>query len=162
MHVIQLLSVIVIFISILLYEIQGEILRRHARSGCFCSTNECCSKWGYCGKTDEYCGNGCQAGPCKTPPPPRSPLPVAIAATVVKPNSFNLTSEMFTCAFPAIDAQLRTQRFKGFTEAMQQMKWKPVNNVEAAIFLSHVSHESDGLKTLAEYCSKQGSKLFSK
>ncbi|CAF3695623.1 unnamed protein product [Rotaria sp. Silwood1] len=25
----------------------------------------CLSKWDYCGKTLEYCGDGCKAGPCK-------------------------------------------------------------------------------------------------
>ena len=38
------------------------------------------------------------------------------------------------------------------------MKWKPENAIEAAIFLAHVAHETDGLRTLVEYCSKDGSK----
>ena len=27
-------------------------------------SNNCCSKWGYCGTGDAYCGEGCVAGPC--------------------------------------------------------------------------------------------------
>ncbi|XP_043720905.1 endochitinase EP3-like [Telopea speciosissima] len=31
---------------------------------CGCSSDLCCSKYGYCGTGDDYCGNGCQEGPC--------------------------------------------------------------------------------------------------
>lgn len=145
MYVSQIVLVLIILISICLHEIKGNLFKSLTQSNCFCGLNECCSKWGYCGKGEDYCGTGCQAGPCKTSP-------------TVKPNSYNITSEIFACAFPAIDAQLRAQRYKGFLEALEQMKWKPINSVEAAIFLSHVSHETDGLKTLIEYCAKQDSK----
>ena len=60
--------------------------------------------------------------------------------------------------FPHIDVDLRAQSFQGFQQAMELMKWKPINSTEAAIFLAHVSHETDGLKTLVEYCANQGSK----
>jgi chitinase len=28
--------------------------------------SDCCSEWGYCGTTSDYCGQGCQNGPCTT------------------------------------------------------------------------------------------------
>ncbi|XP_055834108.1 endochitinase EP3 [Solanum dulcamara] len=31
---------------------------------CGCSSDLCCSKWGYCGNGNDYCGEGCQGGPC--------------------------------------------------------------------------------------------------
>ncbi|CAA0833297.1 homolog of carrot EP3-3 chitinase [Striga hermonthica] len=31
---------------------------------CGCTNNLCCSRFGYCGTGDPYCGDGCQAGPC--------------------------------------------------------------------------------------------------
>ncbi|MCD7457651.1 Endochitinase ep3 [Datura stramonium] len=31
---------------------------------CGCSEDLCCSKWGYCGSGNDYCGEGCQGGPC--------------------------------------------------------------------------------------------------
>ncbi|KAI4310754.1 hypothetical protein MLD38_035705 [Melastoma candidum] len=31
---------------------------------CGCASGLCCSKYGYCGTGDAYCGDGCQAGPC--------------------------------------------------------------------------------------------------
>ena len=143
MHIIQV-GLVLLFV---LNEIEGGSRRRLIRSTCFCAESECCSKWGFCGKTDAYCGKGCQSGPCKTSPH-------------AKQTAFNITPEVFACVFPTIDADLRAQRYKGLVEAMEQMKWKPVNSTEAAVFLSHVSHETDGLKTLVEYCAKQGSKSF--
>ncbi|KAL8479349.1 hypothetical protein ACS0TY_026276 [Phlomoides rotata] len=35
---------------------------------CGCAANLCCSQWGYCGTTSDYCGQGCQSGPCFAPP----------------------------------------------------------------------------------------------
>lgn len=34
---------------------------------CGCAPNLCCSKYGYCGLGDLYCGDGCQSGPCYNP-----------------------------------------------------------------------------------------------
>jgi len=144
MHFIQVLFVLVIFFCTILHEIEGKNLIDRVQSSCFCTENECCSKWGYCGTTNAYCGKGCQSGPCNN-------LPTA------KHIGFDIKSDVFACVFPDIDTELRTQRFRGLLEAMQQMKWKPVNCTEAAIFLAHVSHETDGLKSLVEYCAKQGS-----
>eukprot|EP00253_Pinus_taeda_P004875 PITA_04875 len=31
---------------------------------CGCASCLCCSKYGYCGTTSDYCGDGCQSGPC--------------------------------------------------------------------------------------------------
>ncbi|XP_075100346.1 endochitinase EP3-like [Nicotiana tabacum] len=31
---------------------------------CGCAEGLCCSKWGYCGTGNDYCGKGCQGGPC--------------------------------------------------------------------------------------------------
>ncbi|KAF8086067.1 hypothetical protein N665_0636s0039 [Sinapis alba] len=32
---------------------------------CGCASDFCCSKWGYCGQTEDYCGDGCREGPCQ-------------------------------------------------------------------------------------------------
>ena len=69
-----------------------------------------------------------------------------------------MLEQIFPCVFPNIDANVRALRYEGLSEAMKQMKWQPKNTIEAAVFLAHVSHETDGLKTLVEYCAKQGSK----
>ena len=33
-----------------------------------CDADDCCSKYGWCGQSDEHCGNGCQSdyGFCKS------------------------------------------------------------------------------------------------
>ncbi|KAG6393218.1 hypothetical protein SASPL_147454 [Salvia splendens] len=31
---------------------------------CGCASNVCCSRYGYCGTSSEYCGTGCRSGPC--------------------------------------------------------------------------------------------------
>eukprot|EP00253_Pinus_taeda_P035304 PITA_35304 len=33
---------------------------------CSCASGLCCSKYGYCGTTSAYCGDGCQSGPCNS------------------------------------------------------------------------------------------------
>ncbi|PUZ47789.1 hypothetical protein GQ55_7G194300 [Panicum hallii var. hallii] len=35
-----------------------------AAQSCNCQPGLCCSKYGYCGTTSTYCGEGCQSGPC--------------------------------------------------------------------------------------------------
>ncbi|CAF3154469.1 unnamed protein product [Rotaria sp. Silwood2] len=33
-------------------------------SACNCPSGMCCSQWGWCGYGRDYCGPGCQSGPC--------------------------------------------------------------------------------------------------
>lgn len=35
---------------------------------CGCGANECCSRFGYCGTGNDYCGTGCREGSCNAPP----------------------------------------------------------------------------------------------
>ncbi|KAH7836219.1 hypothetical protein Vadar_033762 [Vaccinium darrowii] len=53
-------------------------------SGCNdCDADECCSPYGYCGTGDEYCGAGCQAGPCNDiDSTPTSPTNVSVSDIV--------------------------------------------------------------------------------
>ena len=94
--------------------------------------NMCRSKWGYCGTGDEYCGDGCVAGPCHN-----------------HTGGSIITDENFACAFNTIDDATRANRLNG----LRNSGWAPTNNDEAAVFLGHVFHETDGLKTLREYCA---------
>ncbi len=151
MHIRQVSLVGFILIGILSSKIYGglsdqllEIFKRLIQSDCNCDPYFCCSKWGYCGSTKAYCGDGCQSGPCINKP------------TKI-PDRFNITSEIFECVFPDINVNIRTRRFQGLTAAMAQMKWAPINAVEGAIFLAHIAYETDGLNTLAEDCIKQDS-----
>ncbi|PHT60766.1 Endochitinase B [Capsicum chinense] len=42
----------------------AEVPRLILAQNCGCAANLCCSKWGYCGEGKDYCGEGCQGGPC--------------------------------------------------------------------------------------------------
>jgi chitinase len=44
-----------------------------------CSDNNCCSQYGYCGTGGDYCGAGCQSGPCYG-----AKLPAHVAGVVTK------------------------------------------------------------------------------
>ncbi|GMN36234.1 hypothetical protein TIFTF001_005867 [Ficus carica] len=47
----------------------GTIVDKNVTAqNCGCSPGLCCSQFGYCGSSDEYCGEGCRSGPCKTTP----------------------------------------------------------------------------------------------
>uniref|UniRef100_A0A0E0KS96 chitinase n=1 Tax=Oryza punctata TaxID=4537 RepID=A0A0E0KS96_ORYPU len=35
-----------------------------AAQNCGCAADLCCSQYGYCGLGGDYCGVGCQSGPC--------------------------------------------------------------------------------------------------
>lgn len=49
---------------------------------CGCATDMCCSQYGYCGTGDDYCGTGCQAGPCTAAPTGPTPTDVSISDIV--------------------------------------------------------------------------------
>eukprot|EP01018_Ginkgo_biloba_P020410 Gb_07464 [translate_table: standard] len=50
---------------------------------CGCAKGECCSQWGYCGKTKAYCGDGCQSGPCYV-----KPVAGSVASLITTTTSF--------------------------------------------------------------------------
>ncbi|CAF3490744.1 unnamed protein product [Rotaria sp. Silwood2] len=107
------------------------------------SSDMCVSQWGYCGTGDPYCGTGCTAGPCYS------------GNTGGNGNGGNtgdgsiITEKIFACAFYTIDAGTRLSRLNG----LRNSGWKPSNKEEAVVFLAHVFHETDGLKTIKEYCA---------
>lgn len=56
---------------------------------CGCSPNLCCSKHGYCGNGDEYCGEGCQSGPCNSSPSSGNNNGGGSVADIVTPQFFD-------------------------------------------------------------------------
>jgi hypothetical protein len=64
----------------------------------------------------------------------------------------------FDCIFADLEQGLRVKRWNGLKEAIEMVPgFRLENENELMIFFAHVSHESDGLKTLEEYCGKDGS-----
>ncbi|CAN6235478.1 unnamed protein product [Urochloa humidicola] len=52
-----------------------------AAQSCNCQPGLCCSKYGYCGTTSTYCGEGCQSGPCSGSGGSGAGVPVASVVT---------------------------------------------------------------------------------
>jgi len=50
-----------------------------------CENGMCCSQWGYCGITKEYCGECCQSNCGLAPPLPPTLAPVVLADDIDKP-----------------------------------------------------------------------------
>lgn len=51
---------LVLGLAVLLLSAAGPAVAQN----CNCPADMCCSQWGYCGTTPDYCGAGCQSGPC--------------------------------------------------------------------------------------------------
>ena len=93
--------------------------------------NACLSQWGYCGYTADFCGQGCRGGPC------------------IGTDGGIITDSNFGCAFNTLDASTRGQRLND----LRQSGYQPDNADEAAVFLTHVFHETGGLSTMIESCA---------
>ena len=118
------------------------LIERIASQGCP-DPSMCRSQWGYCGNGDAYCGAGCTGGPC-------------FSGNGNNGNNGNtggdgsiISDQTFACAFNTIDAGTRGSRLSG----LRNSGYKPTNKDEAAVFLAHVFHETDGLKVIREYCA---------
>ncbi|CAF1333069.1 unnamed protein product [Rotaria sordida] len=107
-----------------------------------CASNLCKSKWGYCGTGPDYCGDGCSAGPCSGGNGGNGNNGGGGGGSII-------TDQNFACTFNTIDAGTRQSRLNG----LRNSGWNPSNKDEAAVFLAHVFHETDGLKTIREYCA---------
>ncbi|BFG14516.1 hypothetical protein CerSpe_007890 [Prunus speciosa] len=44
--------------------VAGALLKNVTAQNCGCAPELCCSQYGYCGSGEDYCGPGCQQGPC--------------------------------------------------------------------------------------------------
>lgn len=112
---------------------------------CGCASDQCCSQWGYCGTGDDYCGAGCQQGPCYASPPPND---VSVADIV--------TQEFFNGIIDQADASCAGKNFytrAAFLEALKAFdNFGRIGSVddskrEIAAFFGNVAHET-GRKTL--------------
>ncbi|GMH21843.1 hypothetical protein Nepgr_023686 [Nepenthes gracilis] len=132
--------------------------------GALCHSGLCCSQWGWCGTTSDYCGNGCQSqcgGTATTPPssppsppPPATPSPPSPPSPVGGDVSSIITREIFeemlmhrnNAACPArgfytYEAFITAARFfSGFGTTGDFNTRKR----ELAAFLGQTSHETTG------------------
>lgn len=112
-----------------------------------CKGNMCCSRWGYCGTTNDYCGTGCQSGPCKAKPTPApsgsgglNDGPRGTIASVVTPAFFNSIMSKVGSGCPAKGFYTR-QAFIAAAESFPAYKGT-VAKREIAAMLAQFSHES--------------------
>ncbi|KAL5990895.1 Endochitinase ep3 [Asimina triloba] len=131
-----------------------------AGQNCGCAPDLCCSRWGYCGTGEDYCGSGCQEGPC-TPPPPTNNVSVA---DIVTPEFFNsiIGQAAAECAgksfysrdtfLGALDSYSRFGRVGTLDDSKR----------EIAAFFGHVTHETGHFCYIEEidgpskdYCDEQ-------
>ncbi|KAI3939497.1 hypothetical protein MKW92_050820, partial [Papaver armeniacum] len=54
----ELFAVIGVLVGFLSQSIVGQ--------NCGCAADQCCSQFGYCGTSSDYCGLGCRSGPCSS------------------------------------------------------------------------------------------------
>lgn len=107
---------------------------------CGCAADLCCSQWGYCGTSDDYCGTGCQEGPCNPPPSTNN---VSVADIV--------TPEFFNGIIDQADDSCEGKSFYSravFLDALNSFsQFGRIGSIddskrEIAAFFAHVTHET--------------------
>ncbi|KAI0503643.1 hypothetical protein KFK09_014577 [Dendrobium nobile] len=117
----------------------------HAQN-CGCTSDLCCSKFGYCGSGDPYCGDGCQSGPCYNQPPSGGGGSGGVSVGDV------VTQQFFNSIIGQAGAGCEGKRFytrQAFLDAVKQ-KYSSFgrdataddSKREIAAFFAHVTHET--------------------
>ncbi|KAL4578668.1 hypothetical protein LXL04_014797 [Taraxacum kok-saghyz] len=128
-------SIILIFAGVLF----AGILNTDAQN-CGCSQGLCCSRFGFCGSDEAYCGAGCQEGACFGPPPTND---VSVADVV--------TDAFFDGIVDQSDASCEGRAFysrAAFLEAVGnypqfgRVGSSEDSRREIAAFFAHVTHET--------------------
>jgi len=122
-----------------------------AAQNCGCLSDVCCSKYGYCGTTSAYCGEGCRSGPCQGSSGGGGGAPSggASVASVVTSSFFNgIKSHAGRwwegLGFYTLGAFLEAAgAYPGFARDGSEADGKR----EIAAFFAHVTHET-GCKLL--------------
>lgn len=111
---------------------------------CGCAADECCSRWGFCGVGKDYCGTGCQSGPCEV----RETNDVSVAS-IVTPAFFDaLTAQAAAdCeakGFYTRDAFLAAA---GYYPAFGRTGTDDDSKREIAAFFANANHETISKQT---------------
>lgn len=116
------------------------LLEPVACQNCNCARGLCCSKYGYCGADDAYCGKDCRAGPCSLPAPQNNANVPDIASQAFFNQIFaKAASNCPGRRFYTRDAFLKVIRdYKHFGRSGTIADSKR----EIAAFFAHVTHET--------------------
>ncbi|XP_062090076.1 endochitinase PR4-like [Humulus lupulus] len=102
-----------------------------------CATGECCSKYGFCGTGNDYCGANCKAGACTT-------NGVSVA-NIVTPQFFNgIKNKATNPNCPGKDFYTRQAFLNALNSYRRFAKTGSVDDSkrEIAAFFAHVTHET--------------------
>ncbi|XP_071736265.1 endochitinase EP3-like [Rutidosis leptorrhynchoides] len=108
---------------------------------CGCSPDLCCSKYGYCGSGETYCGDGCQQGPCFTSSTPTNDVSVDSIVTdaffngIIDQSDASCKGRGFYSRATFLDAVGKYAQFGKDGSADDSKR-------EIAAFFAHVTHET--------------------
>ena len=110
---------------------------------CGCAANLCCSKYGYCGTSSDYCGAGCQSGPCYSSPSTPSGGGSSVSSIVtqaffdgiINQAAGNCEGKRFYTRSAFLSA---LNAYSGFGQGGSADQ----NKREIAAFFAHVTHET--------------------
>ncbi|XP_058094200.1 endochitinase EP3-like [Magnolia sinica] len=129
------------FLAIILVGIlAGFLPHTIVGQNCGCAENLCCSRWGFCGTSDEYCGAGCQAGPCNVPPPTND----VSVADIVTPEFFNGIINQADGGCAGKNFYSRSVFFEALNSYPRFGKVGTIDDSkrEIAAFFAHATHET--------------------
>lgn len=106
---------------------------------CGCASNLCCSRWGFCGSTIEYCGQGCQSGPCFT-----SPSNGNSVSNIVTEAFFNGIADQASASCEGKGFYTRAAFLEALASYTQfgTVGTSDDSKREIAAFFAHVTHET--------------------
>ncbi|KAM7460918.1 hypothetical protein LguiA_029041 [Lonicera macranthoides] len=111
-----------------------------AGQNCGCAADLCCSQHGYCGTTSDYCGAGCQGGPCFAPPPTNG----VSVASIVTDAFFNGIIDQADdgCAGKGFFTRAAFLEALNFYTQFGRVGSEDDSKREIAAFFGHVMHET--------------------
>ncbi|KAK9665919.1 hypothetical protein RND81_14G145800 [Saponaria officinalis] len=108
---------------------------------CGCGTGLCCSKWGYCGTTTDYCGDGCQEGPCYSTT--TQPNNVSVADIVTDSFFSGIIDQAYSsCAGKSFYSRSVFLDARGFYPKFGTVGSSDDSKREIAAFFAHLTHET--------------------
>ncbi|KAH9611349.1 hypothetical protein KSS87_006103 [Heliosperma pusillum] len=139
MKSITLVAIIILSISLLPYSSFAQ--------NCDCDPNLCCSNFGFCGSTEDYCGIGnCQSGPCDTDEttPSTTPRNGGSVSDVVSQSFFDGIIDQAAASCPGKNFYTRDAFLNalGGYPHFGTSGSNDDNLREIAAFFAHVTHET--------------------
>ncbi|KAL3686705.1 hypothetical protein R1sor_013014 [Riccia sorocarpa] len=140
-------SVVVVIVLLMMGPAAAQVCGKDANNT-LCDSDFCCSKFGFCGVSEAYCGEGCQSQ-CPPPSPPPGPPAVSTSGLdkTLNRSTFEILFPDRNSRFYTYDALiLAANKFPEFgTEGNRRVRLR-----EIAAFAAHVQQETAGLVYIRE------------